>query len=635
MLRQIFFNSLIVSIGMLGVEIVTAKTAKANFPVLSKVKKEVEIAPALKKPRASAKGKLSSAIESHFPESDYSQLNISPRVTQIEEISPLPTQSDEIDEMTTEESSSDMTPTDIPAENLKTPVELNPNPDPLILPTKPEEVEIKNIVPLTLEESVLLAKANNRQLEIAKLQVERSSANLAQARAALFPSLNLQGRATRLLDANGELAVEASRRSARAERSSSEASIPMLQNRLATIQQQLAQIDQTDPTQTLPAVNLLIQQAQVQQSLESVQNSLQSAQTQLGDLRNYANTSVNGTLSLNYAIFSPSRQANIRFAKEQLRVSELEFERIEEQLRLDVALAYYNLQQADMSVRIDETDVQARSKRLEGIELQLEAALATRLDLLNAQVELDNSFQSLRNSKAQQQTAQRNIARILSLPPSITPIAADPVEIAGEWNLSLEKSIILGFKNRVELEQQLAQRESSKAERRLAFAAIRPQVSLFANYNVLRLYSDDPSDFVARGGFDDGYSFGISFNWTFFDGGAARAGAKRAEADLAIAEQQYADNANQIRFEVEQAYFQLPAQLENVQSANLALERAKEAVRAAQLRFQATVNTQTEVLDAQTRLVQAQNNLLNAILNYNRALVQIQRAVSNVSDQDS
>ena len=547
-------------------------------------------------------------------------------------MSPSPIQSDE---MTTEESSSEMTPTDIPAENLKTPVELNPNPDPLSLPTKPQEVEIKNIVPLTLEQAVLLAKANNRQLQIAKLQLEGSRATLAQARAAFFPTLSLQGGATRSLSASGELSVEASRRSARAQRASSEASIPVLQNQLAVIQQRLAQINQTNPTQILPGVNLLIQEAQVQQSLQSAQSSLQSAQNTLGDLRNYANTSLDGSLSLNYALFSPSRQANIRLAKEQLRISELEVERTEEQIRLDVALAYYNLQQIDQVVRINESDVEVRSSRLEGIRLLLEAALATRLDLLNAQVELDNSIQNLRNSQTQQETTRRDLARLLSLPLSITPVAADPVEIAGDWNLSLEESIILAFKNRVELEQELARRESAEAQRRLALAAIKPQVSLFADYNVLRLYSDNPSDFVARGGFEDGYSFGISFSWTFFDGGAAWAGARRAKADIAISEQRYAQNVNQIRFEVEQAFFQLPTQLENVQTANLALERAKEAVRAAEIRFQATVNTQTEVLDAQNRLVQAENNLVQAILNYNRALVQIQRSVSNVSDRDT
>ena len=115
-------------------------------------------------------------------------------------------------------------------------------------------------------------------------------------------------------------------------------------------------------------------------------------------------------------------------------------------------------------------------------------------------------------------------------------------------------------------------------------------------------------------------------------GGAAAAGIRRAEAEIAIAEQQFADNANQIRLEVERAFFQLPTQLENVQTATLAVEQAKEAVRAAQLRFQATVNTQTEVLDAQNRLIQAENNLVDAVLEYNRALVSLQRAVSQISD---
>jgi hypothetical protein len=38
-------------------------------------------------------------------------------------------------------------------------------------------------------------------------------------------------------------------------------------------------------------------------------------------------------------------------------------------------------------------------------------------------------------------------------------------------------------------------------------------------------------------GTEDGYAFGLNFNWLFFDGGAATLRAKQAATGMAIAEQ--------------------------------------------------------------------------------------------------
>jgi outer membrane protein TolC len=481
--------------------------------------------------------------------------------------------------------------------------DLNPNSDPLNLPSQPQDVEIQKTVPLTLKEATELAQRNNRQLQVTRLQLERSRAALSAEEAALFPSLSLEAGARRQSDSSGELGLDNRRRQLREQISQSQLQLPQLQQ----------QLDQT----TNPVEQLFLGQ-QIEQA--------QSLPQQLDTTRNFASTGITGALNLEYAIFAPARQASIAAAKEQIRFSELEIQRIEEQLRLDIATAYYDLQQADREVSIAQGDVNSRTDSLKGIEQLFAAKFATRLDLLNAQVELGNATQILRNAQARQETARRNLAQLLSLPSEVTPLAADAVDITGAWNLPLSETIILALKNRVELEQQLAQRRNFQAQRQLAFSEIRPRVSLVASYDVLQAYSDQPGEDVPRG-FGEGYSVGLRVNWTLFDGGAARSRARGSEADIKIAEQQFADNANQIRLEVERAFFQIPATQQNVETSTKAVELAREAVQAATDRFKASVNTQTEVLDAQNRLVQAENNRVQAVLGYNRALAALQRAI--------
>jgi outer membrane protein TolC len=87
-----------------------------------------------------------------------------------------------------------------------------------------------------------------------------------------------------------------------------------------------------------------------------------------------------------------------------------------------------------------------------------------------------------------------------------------------------------------------------------------------------------------------------------------------------------------VRFQVEQAYATLQASAENIETTALAVQRAREALRLARLRFQAGVGTQTDVIQQQTALTRSQVNNLRAILDYNRSLAQLQRSVSNLPE---
>jgi OMF family outer membrane factor len=300
----------------------------------------------------------------------------------------------------------------------------------------------------------------------------------------------------------------------------------------------------------------------------------------------------------------------------------LDVERQSEVIRLNVSTDYYNLQQADESVRINTAAVTNAQASLRDAQALEQAGVGTRFSVLQSQVNLANAQQDLTNSISQQQIARRQLVNRLNLSQSVNVVAADPVRLAGLWNQTLEQSIILAFQNRPELQQQLAQRNIFEQQRRGALAQIGPQVSLVASYNLLDQFDDNAS-------VTDGYSVGVQANWRLFDGGAARARANQQRSNIAIAETQFAQQRDQTRFEVEQAFSNLQSNLQNVSTATGALEQARESLRLARLRFQAGVGTQTEVIDAETALTRAEGNRVQAILDYNRALANLQRSVTS------
>ncbi|MEA5514495.1 TolC family protein [Nodularia sp. UHCC 0506] len=336
-----------------------------------------------------------------------------------------------------------------------------------------------------------------------------------------------------------------------------------------------------------------------------------------------ATTAFSGQAQLTYDLYTSGRRlANIGQAEEQVRFRELDIERQSEQIRLDVSTEYYDLQQADERVRIAQSAVENAQASLRDAQALERAGVGTRFDVLQSQVNLANSQQELTNARSQQQIARRRLATRLSVPQSINISAADPVQLAGLWNKDLESSIVLAFQNRPELQQQLAQRNINEQQRREALSALGPQVSLIASYNLLDQFDDGTS-------VTDGYSVGVRATLNLYDGGAARARAAQAKSNVAIAETQFSEQRNQIRFQVEQAFSTQLSNLENVQTANAALEQAREALRLARLRFQAGVGTQTDVINSENDLTRSEGNRITAILDYNRALAQLQRAVTS------
>ena len=336
-----------------------------------------------------------------------------------------------------------------------------------------------------------------------------------------------------------------------------------------------------------------------------------------------SNTTLSGTAQIKYDIYTSGRRNGaIQEAEERIRVQELDVERQSEEIRLNVSRAYYDLQQTDENVRISQSAVENAQASLKDAMALEKAGVGTRFDVLRSQVNLANSQQDLTNAISQQQIARRKLAPLLNLPQSVSISAGDPVKLAGLWQHPLEQSIVTAYQNRPELQQNLAQRKIGEAQIKQALSSSGPQVSLVGRYNLLDQFDDQTS-------VSDGYSLGLQASINLYSGGAGTARAAQAKTSIAIAETQFSEQRNQIRFQVEQAYSTQASSLENVQTSNVALEQAKESLRLARLRFQAGVGTQSDVINALNDLTRSEGNRVKAILDYNRALTELQRYVTS------
>ncbi len=434
-------------------------------------------------------------------------------------------------------------------------VDLNPNPNPLYLPTKPEEVKLQTTQKISLEQAIALAQRNQRELQIARLTLTRSQAALSQAQAANLPTVAL----------TGQLASD------------------------------------RDITETF-------------------------TDQRNGEIRESVNSATTG-IELNYDIYTGGkREASIAAAEKQLESDRLDVQRLSTQVKLDITLAYYDVQEAIEQSRISESALKNARKSLEDAIALEQGGSGTKYDVLRSLVQVANTQQELVQAQAQTEIASRQLVQLLSLADNADIIPSDPVKVVGEWTRSLEESIILAFQNRIELQQQILQRGISDQQRLAALADKSPQVSLFANYQLLYGFDSRVAGAV------DGYAVGAKVRWNLFDGGASNASAQQQEINIAIAETRFADTRNQIRLQVEKAYKNLQANQKNIQTATIALEQAREGLEISRLRLKAGVGTQLEVSTAETELTRAESNRIRGILNYNRSLASLERAVSMQSN---
>ena len=337
---------------------------------------------------------------------------------------------------------------------------------------------------------------------------------------------------------------------------------------------------------------------------------------------------LNGQIRFDFTVIDGGgRTARNLIADQAVAIAEFNLNQTVQSIQLEVASRYYSLQLADTSVLVAEAQVEDSTTSLRDAESRERAGIGTRFEVLQAQSELANDEVALISALNDQRVARFRIAEILSFDNTVEVAAVDPIDPTETWDLSLEETIVLAFEKRAEFEQLREQVEQFRQEAQNALSNVRPNISIFSTFDYAAQLEDRVASesFLARG-----YSVGARFNWTFFDGFQALSAAQQDDLEREQTRVGFEEARDNIRFEVEEAYFSLNSFREQIDAAKVGLESSQEELRLARLRFEAGVGTQTDVLNAQSRLAEARQNLADSVSQYNLSIVQLRRAVNGL-----
>ncbi len=335
-------------------------------------------------------------------------------------------------------------------------------------------------------------------------------------------------------------------------------------------------------------------------------------------------------LRVRWDIINPSRVPDIAAARDRYEQARDSYLIALRDLRLDAATAYFRLQESDEGVRIGQDSVRASLVSLRDARARYNAGVNTKLEVLEAETQLARDRNLLTDRLGTQDFTRRNLAALLDLPQDITPTAATPARPLGLWEPTLQESIVAAYNFREELDRLILDISINNSQANASLAAVQPVLSFVNTTTSFRNQGQTGLDSLGSIDMDD-YTWGVqnssalTATWRLYDGGRARAEYRRFKQAAEESAFNLAATRDQIRLEVEDSFIGLRTAIQNIQTTSSEVLSSRESLRLSQLRVQAGVSTQREVVDNQRDLTNAEIRYAQAIREYNTSLAELRR----------
>jgi len=253
---------------------------------------------------------------------------------------------------------------------------------------------------------------------------------------------------------------------------------------------------------------------------------------------------------------------------------------------------------------------------------QRNAGIAIGIDVLRAQVEMQNQQQRLILSRTDEQKGLLALARAIGLPPG-QRITLQPIAENIPQSRSLEDYLRTAVENRSDLKAQAALVRASEQQVNAARAQRLPNLTLEGNIgNIGRTPTSTATTYLMAG----------AVNVPLFTGGRTRAEIERAEAELGRRRAEYADAKLRVDTEVRSAYLDLQAAAERLKVAVENSRLAAREVEQARDRFLAGVTNNLEVVQAQQTVAAAEDALIVSRYSLELARLATARVAGNAEE---
>ncbi len=316
--------------------------------------------------------------------------------------------------------------------------------------------------------------------------------------------------------------------------------------------------------------------------------------------------SYNASLDLNYTIFDGlGRKYNYKLLKENYNLSELQARETIENTYLQLFTVYFQIARLSKNTNNLKETLAISKLRLERIQYQNDYGQSSKLELLNAEVDVNNDSINYINTRQQYINSKRDLNIILGI--QLEENYEVETEVDFLTLLSYEELLSMSLESNVVLKQQEKNILMSEYNIRVNKGNYLPRVGLSSSYGWNE--SDNPSTSFFAGSTITGFRAGLNVSWNLFDGGSTKtrvSNAKIALDNQEIVKQQQVETLENLLKNTSEEYtnklFILQAQEKNVTTNQNNFDRSVEKYKLGQINSIDFRLAQVNLLNSQTDL---------------------------------
>lgn len=306
-------------------------------------------------------------------------------------------------------------------------------------------------------------------------------------------------------------------------------------------------------------------------------------------------------------------QARLNFKSADLTV-----DKTKQQIKLDATSGYYGILQTRNLVKVAQESVDSLAAHLKNVQAQYDVGTVAKSDVLRSEVELANAQQNLIKAQNAYELAVSSFNNVVGLPLDTELTIKDELKYQ-QYPLSLGDSIKFAMDNRPEVIMANVGIDSAKKGIQVAKAGNLPTVGASATTG----WSDDEFP----GTKNNNWSVGVSATWSVFDSGLTSSRVKQANASVDKAAEMARQTSDAVQLDVRNAYLSMKEAEKRIDTSKVAVDKAQEDYKIAQVRYSAGVGTNLDVIDAQVALTQAKTNYIQAMYDYNTSKAKLEKAM--------
>ncbi len=327
----------------------------------------------------------------------------------------------------------------------------------------------------------------------------------------------------------------------------------------------------------------------------------------------------NASVNLNYTLFDGlGRKYNYKQLKETYNLTELQARETIENTYLQLFTIYFQIARLSENTQNLNETLKISKQRLQRAQYQYEYGQSTKLELLNAEVDVNNDSINFLNTKQQFTNNKRDLNIVLGTKQGVNYDVETDVDFI--TLLSFEELFSKAVENNVILKQNEKNIAISEYGIKASKGGYLPSVGLTSSYGWNK--SENPPTSFLASSINTGLRAGINLSWNLFDGGNTKtrvANAKIVLDNQEILQQQQVETLENTLKNTWEEYhtklYILNAQEQNVITNQNNFDRTQERYKLGQV-------TSIEFRQAQINLLNTQTALNNA--KYDAKLIELE-----------